>query len=137
MDSNAGRVRLGAVTAALAVLAAGAAVLYVAGRSGAERAVAPVVSAAPLALADPATVLDPVEAGESVPAGYRQLLDRDQIKPVYDPAFVPANRVDWPGDMLVIGVAGTDTAKAYPVTHLNKHEMVVDSLEGTPILVSW
>jgi hypothetical protein len=37
----------------------------------------------------------------------------------------------------VIGVAGTNSAKAYPVTHLNQREMVVDSLEGIPILVTW
>jgi hypothetical protein len=37
----------------------------------------------------------------------------------------------------VIGVAAAETAKAYPVTHLNSREMVIDSLDGIPILVSW
>jgi hypothetical protein len=80
---------------------------------------------------------DPVTAGEELPAGYRQLLDRDQIAPIYEPTFTTPDAVDWPGDMLVIGVAGADTAKAYPVTHLNQREMVIDSLEGIPILVTW
>ena len=86
---------------------------------------------------DPTEVYDPVRAGEPTPPGYRQLLDRDQILPVYDPVFTSANLVDWPAGMLVIGIAGEETAKAYPVTHLNQREMVIDSLEGTPLLVSW
>ncbi len=131
MDPGTRRGRRAVVVGGLALLA-GAAVLFVAGRTGTERAAPP-----PITAADPATVYDPVVAGEPLPAGYLPILDRDQIQPVYHPAFVPAERVDWPGGMLVIGVAGERTAKAYPVTHLNKHEMVIDRLEGTPILVSW
>lgn len=86
---------------------------------------------------DPGDVYDPVRAGEELPKGYRPLLDRDQIRPVYDPQFAAAADVEWPSDMLVIGVAGDDVAKAYPVTHLNSREMVIDSLAGIPILVTW
>jgi hypothetical protein len=39
--------------------------------------------------------------------------------------------------MLIIGVSGTSEAKAYPVTHLNQREMVLDYIDGEPILVSW
>lgn len=86
---------------------------------------------------DPNDVYDPVRAGEMVPSGYRKLLDRDQILPVYNPVFTSADLVDWPAGMLVIGVSGEETAKAYPVTHLNQREMVIDSLEGIPLLVTW
>lgn len=86
---------------------------------------------------DPNDVYDPVRAGETVPSGYRKLLDRDQILPVYNPVFTSADLVDWPAGMLVIGVSGEETAKAYPVTHLNQREMVIDSLEGIPLLVTW
>ena len=86
---------------------------------------------------DPNDVYDPVKAGEPIPPGYRQLLDRDQILPVYNPVFTRADLVDWPAGMLVIGVSGEETAKAYPVTHLNQREMVIDSLDGSPLLVSW
>lgn len=86
---------------------------------------------------DPDDVYDPVRAGEELPNGYRPLLARDRIRPVYDPQFAAAADMDWPSDMLVIGVAGDDAAKAYPVTHLNSREMVIDSLEGIPILVTW
>jgi len=82
-------------------------------------------------------VYDPVTAGESLPEGFRPLLDRDQIPPVYDPEFTSPTLVDWPPDSLVIGVANDEVAKAYPVTHLNSREMVIDSLGDTPILVSW
>jgi hypothetical protein len=85
----------------------------------------------------PSDVYDPVRAGEEPPRGFRQLLGRDQIAPVYDPVYVARDQVDWPADSLVLGVAGTKTAKAFPITHLNQREMVIDSLEGTPILASW
>ncbi len=88
-------------------------------------------------LPDPGEVYDPVKAGEPLPDGYRRLLDRDQILPVYEPVFTSPGQIDWPPDSLVIGVAGSKNAKAYPVTHLNRREMVIDVLEGTPILVSW
>lgn len=88
-------------------------------------------------LPSPGAVYDPVAAGETLPDGYRPLLWRDQIEPIYDPQFTDPAGVDWPQEMLVIGVAGTDVAKAYPVTVLNQREMVIDSLDGEPILVSW
>ena len=85
----------------------------------------------------PSDVYDPVRAGEEPPPGFRQLLGRDQIAPVYNPVYVASDEVDWPSDSLVLGVAGTETAKAYPITHLNQREMVIDTLDGTPILASW
>jgi len=85
----------------------------------------------------PFDVYDPVRSGEELPPGFRQLLGRDQIAPVYEPVYVARDKVDWPADSLVLGVAGTKTAKAYPITHLNQREMVIDSLDGTPILASW
>ena len=99
--------------------------------------VQPAAPDATVVRSDPSDVYDPVRAGEPTPPGYRQLLDRDQILPVYDPVFTSASLVDWPAEMLVIGISGEETSKAYPVTHLNQREMVIDSLEGTPLLVSW
>ena len=86
---------------------------------------------------DIASVYDPVTAGEELPSGFRQVLDRDQIAPIYDPKFTTPREVDWPEEMLVIGVAIDGKAKAYPVTPLNQREMVIDSLAGIPILVTW
>ena len=88
-------------------------------------------------LADPGEVYNPVSAGEELPSGYRQLLGRDSILPVYDPVFVSPAEIGWSSESLVIGVAGDATAKAYPVNHLNRREMVIDSLDGIPILVTW
>ena len=87
--------------------------------------------------ADPSSTYDPIREGEEPPSGYRQLLARDQIAPIYEPEFVSPEQVDWPADSLVIGLVGQETAKAYPVTHLNQREMVIDSLEGIPVLVTW
>ena len=80
---------------------------------------------------------DPVTAGEPLPDGFRQLIPRDGIRPVYDPAFVSAAASEWPPDTLVIGVAIAGDARAYPVGFLNRREMVVDRIAGIPVLVTW
>jgi hypothetical protein len=90
-----------------------------------------------VSIPDPESIFDPTTSGEPLPDGYRQALGRDDIAPVYNPTFTGASAVDWPDDSLVLGVAGADTAKAYPVTYLNQREMVLDEIEGMPILVSW
>ncbi len=89
------------------------------------------------ALADPREVYNPVTAGEPLPEGFRQILPRDAIVPIYEPTFVPARESRWAADTLVIGLALGDEAKAYPVSVLNRREMVVDSLAGIPVLVTW
>lgn len=86
---------------------------------------------------DPGSAYDPVTAGESLPDGFRQLLPRDAIRPVYDPKFVDAESAGWPAATDVIGVTINGEAKAYPVSFLNGRELVVDELAGEPILVSW
>lgn len=146
MDVNAGRRSLVVLAVGAFLVLLGVLMLNSRGGSegGAEDAAVPetsteddlgaVTSAEPL---DPLSVYDPVRAGEEPPRTYRQLLRRDQIEPVYDPTFTDAAGVDWPDEMLVIGVEGVVTAKAYPVTHLNSHEMVIDEIDGDPILVSW
>lgn len=86
---------------------------------------------------DPAGVYNPVLAGEPLPDGFRQLLPRDAIMPIYDPTFLPARQVTWPAETDVIGVRLGDEAKAYPVSFLGGRELVIDELDGIPILVSW
>lgn len=95
------------------------------------------VSAEPGARVGPREAYDPVAAGEPLPDGFRQLLPRDGIQPIYDPQFVDATTVDWPGETQVIGVAAAGEAKAYPVSFLSRHEMVDDFIAGEPILVTW
>ena len=80
---------------------------------------------------------NPVIAGELLPDGFRQLLPRDAIAPIYNPQFVSSDLAGWPDDAEVIGVAGAEEAKAYPVSFLNRREMVIDEIGGDPILVTW
>ena len=84
-----------------------------------------------------ADAYNPVMEGEKLPSGFRQLLPRDAIEPIYEPRFVAAHQVPWDNDTQVIGVVGGDEAKAYPVSYLNQREMVIDSVAGIPILVTW
>lgn len=88
-------------------------------------------------VAVPADVPDPVRLGETTPPGFRQLLPRDAILPVYNPTFKSAAVTAWDDEVLVIGVEFDGEAKAYPVSFLNRREMVIDWIGGTPILVSW
>ncbi len=85
----------------------------------------------------PSDVYDPVRAGEETPSGFRQLLPRDAILPVYNPTFTSATASEWDDETLVIGLALDGEAKAYPVSFLNRREMVIDWIGGTPVLVTW
>ena len=93
------------------------------------------IGAGPAQLSD--GIYDPVRMGEELPDGFRQLLPRDAIFPVYAPTFRREDSTDWPAEALVIGVELDGEAKAYPVTFLNRREMVVDWIGGSPVLVSW
>lgn len=85
----------------------------------------------------PRDAYNPVAAGERLPDGFRQLLPRDAIRPVYDPQFVSAASIPWPATIDVIGVTLGGEARAYPVSFLNGRELVVDEIDNVPILVSW
>ena len=88
-------------------------------------------------VADPNQVPDPTAGDTGLPDGYRLAFPRDAIAPVYDPTFAQAAEVDWADQSLIIGLEIDGQAKAYPVSFLNRREMVVDRLAGIPILVTW
>ena len=88
-------------------------------------------------LPDTEGVYDPVRAGEPLPEGFRQLIRRDGIAPIYQPTYVAATEVTWRDDLLVVGVAIEGEARAYPVAALNSREMVIDRIAGIPVLVTW
>ena len=82
-------------------------------------------------------IYDPARAGEGLPNGFRQLLPRDAILPIYDPQFVAASESGWPDDALVVGLEIDGDARAYPVSFLNRREIVNDHVGKTPVLVTW
>ncbi len=86
---------------------------------------------------DTVQIYDPSRAGDPLPRGFRQLLARDAIRPIYEPEFVTADAIPWRDDTLVIGIERDDEAKAYPVSFLNGREMVIDRIAGIPVLVTW
>lgn len=60
------------------------------------------------------------------------------IPSIQDPSFSPASEVDWLDDgEVVIGVEANGTAKAYPISILNWHEIANDEVDGTPIAVTY
>lgn len=62
---------------------------------------------------------------------------RDGIPALTDPAVLTAAEAPWADEARVIGVEIDGEARAYPLAILNWHELVNDSLGGTPILVSY
>lgn len=80
---------------------------------------------------------NPVHAGEDLPSGFRQLLPRDGIRPVYEPKFLSAADTEWENSSLVIGLEIDGDARAYPVSYLNRREIVNDHVGKTPVLVTW
>lgn len=67
----------------------------------------------------------------------RGLIPFDGIPPIYEPEFVPAADAPLVDDELVLGVAITGEAKAYPISVLRFREIVDDELGALPILVTW
>lgn len=90
----------------------------------------------PIDVPHPATVYDPVTS-EPLPDGFRQLLPRDGIAPVYEPRFVSAESAGYPDDALVLGVEIGGESHAYPINVLNWREMVIDRVGDVPILATW
>ena len=68
---------------------------------------------------------------------HRQLLFRDDIRPIYDPVFTSARDAGLESEELVIGVEINGDIRAYPIGPLIRREMVNDVVGGVPILVTW
>jgi hypothetical protein len=86
---------------------------------------------------DAASIYDPVRGDEELPQGFRQLLGRDAIRPIYEPTFVAAEDAGWADSTLVVALEIDGDARAYPVSHLNRREIVNDHVGNTPVLVTW
>jgi hypothetical protein len=69
----------------------------------------------------------------------RILALQDAIRPIYDPVYGPASAGDWLDDgFVVLGyISEQGTPYAYPVNILNLHEIVNDTVDGVPVLVSY
>jgi hypothetical protein len=67
------------------------------------------------------------------------VLPPDEIEAVYEPEFVFGEEAD--AQMLpeepILGVFDGVSARAYSLWQLNKHEVVDDTLGGTPIAATW
>ena len=63
---------------------------------------------------------------------------KDGIPALLEPKFIPAQNVDYlnPNDH-VMGVVIGNQARAYPIKILNWHEVINDTINGTPIVVTF
>ena len=63
---------------------------------------------------------------------------RDAIVPIYKPVYGESEEGNWlPDRELVIGYVGEEQAYAYPVRMLNFHELVADTIDVIPLLVTY
>ncbi|MFC7137337.1 DUF3179 domain-containing (seleno)protein [Halobaculum litoreum] len=62
---------------------------------------------------------------------------KDGIPSVDDPQFAAADEVSLAADDVVFGYAGADDVTAYPQSVLVWHEVVNDTLDGTPVAVTY
>ena len=85
------------------------------------------------------TSLASVESGVPRDVSIYSLLPKDGIRSIDDPDFVPAAeaRDDMSDHEIVIGVNIDGDARAYPITMLSRHEIVNDTVGGTPIAVTY
>ncbi|GAA0196013.1 DUF3179 domain-containing protein [Halobaculum roseum] len=62
---------------------------------------------------------------------------KDGIPSVDDPSFAPASESDLADDEVVFGYAGAEDVKAYTQRVLVWHEVANDTLDGTPVAVTY
>jgi len=62
---------------------------------------------------------------------------RDGIPAIDQPRFLDPGNGDYSEDERVLGVYYNGTAKAYPVSILNYHEIVNDHFDGEPVVISY
>jgi hypothetical protein len=80
--------------------------------------------------ATPAAVLDPKDIVEVIPA--------DGIPAIDDPRFIEPSEAGWLGDLEpVIAVELDGEARAYPLQIMTWHEIVNDTIDGAPIVVTF
>jgi hypothetical protein len=68
------------------------------------------------------------------------VLPRDAIPSIDEPVFVSAEEAAafMADDEPILGVVGANgEARAYSAWHLDAHEIVNDTLDGRPIMVTW
>lgn len=69
---------------------------------------------------------------------YRGGPPRDGIPSISEPDFISADKVDYlKDDDIVIGLVRKETARAYPTRILIWHEIVNDTIEGEPVIVTY
>jgi hypothetical protein len=74
---------------------------------------------------------------QDVPAGYQPEPERESLRAVDDPAFVPAAAAQLRPEAWVIGVEIDGQTRAYGLELLNDHEVVNDEIGGTAFAVVW
>ena len=63
---------------------------------------------------------------------------KDAIAPIYTPQYSGPDGLDWLQDNdMVIGYESEGDAYAYPINILKFHELVNDSIDGVPVLISY
>ena len=67
------------------------------------------------------------------------VLEKGDIPAIYDPKFIAADKAEglYFDDEPLMLVMGKEGGRAYSTWHLDRHEIVNDRLDGTPLAVTW
>ncbi|MBI4537054.1 MAG: DUF3179 domain-containing protein [candidate division NC10 bacterium] len=93
-----------------------------------------------LASAAPGAATRSAAAGELIQGSpILTVLPQDAIPAIDAPTFVSATEADpfLRPDELVLSLPDGGTARAYSAWQLNHHEIVNDTVEGRPVVVTW
>ena len=74
---------------------------------------------------------------DGLPPAFKQILPRGKIAAVRSPRYVSAKEAAIPGDAWVMGVVIEGQARAFSLNLLNRHEIVNDTIGGTPYAAVW
>lgn len=83
-------------------------------------------------LAVPATAV-----AQQAPRGFKQILPRGRIAAVNEPEWVAAEQAKIPDDAWMMGVLIEGQARAFSFAIMNAHEVVNDTIGGTPYAAVW
>jgi hypothetical protein len=66
-----------------------------------------------------------------------RVIPKDRIPAIFRPAYVSADKAQLHDETAVIGLAINGEARAFAISLLDGHEIVNDTIGGTPVAVTW
>ena len=66
-----------------------------------------------------------------------RVIPKDRIPAIFRPTYISADKAQMHDETAVIGLAINGEARAFAISLLDGHEIVNDTIGGTPVAVTW